>query len=60
MDAFSSDSLSEMGYTVFGSSFKYAKRMGLIRLDYADIAIRIKRKQRKKEKAIEKNRRQGY
>lgn len=48
MDTFSSDSLLEMGYTVFGSSFKYAKRMGLIRLDYSDIAIRIKRKQRKK------------
>ncbi len=53
LDLFPSDSLLEMGYSVFGSSFKYAKRMGLIRLDYAEIAISIKRKQRRKEKKSE-------
>lgn len=53
LDLFSSDSLLTMGYAVFGSSFKYAKRMGLVRLDYADIAISIKRKQRRKEKMCE-------
>lgn len=53
LDLFPSDSLLEMGYSVFGSSFKYAKRMGLIRLNYADIAISIKRKQRRKEKMNE-------
>lgn len=53
LDAFSSDSLLKMGYSVFGSSFKYAKQMGLIRLNYANIAISIKRKQRRKEKMSE-------
>lgn len=53
LDAFSSDSLLKMGYSVFESSFKYAKQMGLIRLNYANIAISIKRKQRRKEKMSE-------
>ncbi len=53
LDSFPSDSLLTMGYAVFGSSFRYAKRMGLIRLDYADIAISLKRKKRRKEKMSE-------